>query len=104
RLGHRGKPERNGSQAALTSIRVEPRLPEMLAAAISARRTACPPHHLGDQAFKIAGHAQIMSVPAMIGHNIVVGTQISGENDREQFLADTSVNRPVELAGCKQLE
>src|SRR5262249_10414556 len=76
----------------------------MLAAAISARRTACPPHHLGDQAFKIASHAQIMSVSAMIGHDIVVGTQISGENDRQQFLADTSVNRPVELASCKQLK
>src|SRR6516165_1610563 len=45
-----------------------------------------------------------MSVSAMIGHDIVVGTQISGENYREQFLADTSVNRPVELAGCKQLK
>src|SRR5215831_1464053 len=51
-----GKADRNRSHAALNSIRVEPRGPEVLAAAISARRTACPPHHLGDQAFKIAGH------------------------------------------------
>ena len=40
----------------------------------------------------------------MIGNDIIVGTQISGENDREQFLADATLNRPVELAGCKQLK
>src|SRR6516164_1672865 len=37
-----GKPDRNWSHAALNSIREESRLPEVLAAAISARRTACP--------------------------------------------------------------
>src|SRR5262249_42767643 len=69
-----GKPDRNWSHATLNSIREESRIPEMLAAALSARCTACSPHHLGDQAFKIAGHAQIVSMSAMIGHDIVVGT------------------------------
>jgi putative tryptophan/tyrosine transport system substrate-binding protein len=36
-----------------------------------------------------------MSVAPMIGNDIIVGTQISGENDREQFLADAVRTVPL---------
>ena len=91
-------PRRDRSDPALDAVGVKPVFMEVLTAAASPADALRASHQFGDQAFRVAGPGDEMTVTAVVGNNPILRPEMLRDRDAGVFLPDAGMDRAVEAS------